>query len=84
MTARGATRNLFYQQPTTDKDVLESFWNPEEFLTRRQIAERVGRKPHKALNDRIERLCNEGKIERYQESLPNGRPQFWYKKGEGK
>lgn len=60
MSAR--QKAMFFSQPTTDEDVLSLWDMGARWLTRSQIAYGVNRKPHKALNDRIERLVSEGRI----------------------
>lgn len=63
---------LMFDQPTTDYDVLSSFRNHEEWLTRKQIAERILRVKSPALIARIEKLVNEGQLFKEYKRLPNG------------
>jgi len=69
---------MFYTQAVADEDVLLVFASRSEFLTRRQIAERLWRKVTPGLIDRIERLCRDNFLQKVEGELPNGRKIFWY------
>ena len=71
---------MFFTRATTDEDVLLVFATKEEYLTRWQIAERLWRKKTPGLISRIERLVNEGRLVKAEDTLANGRVVFWYKK----
>lgn len=72
--------HMFYTEAICDEDVLLVFASSEEWLSRRQIAERLWRKVHPALNQRIERLAGEGGLVKGVEILANGREMFWYRR----
>lgn len=76
-------RPVFYTRWLQDEDVLLAFVNEEEWLSRRQIAERLWRKVTPHFRARLERLVGQGKLIRTTETLPNGRIMFWYKKAQG-
>lgn len=71
---------MFYARKLEDSDVLLAFQTLEEWLSRKQIAERVWRKVTPDFRARLERLVGEGKLTRTVKDLPNGRKMFWYKK----
>jgi hypothetical protein len=62
----------------TDERLLSVFQNTEEWLSRRQIADRLNRKKTPSLIERIERLADEGHLRRAATDLPNGVTMFWY------
>lgn len=63
----------------TDDDILRCFENWEEWLSRRQIGERVFRAVTPSFCGRLERMVGEGKLARGVEPLPNGQKMFWYR-----
>lgn len=74
-------RPMFYARKLEDSDVLLCFASAGEWLSRRQIAERVWRKVTPDFKARLERLVGEGKLDKSVEILPNKREMFWYKIG---
>jgi len=75
-------RSMFYVRKLTDEDVLLCFTSGAEWLSRRQIAERVWRKVTPDFRQRLERLTETRKLLKYTEQLPNGREMFWYRKND--
>jgi hypothetical protein len=74
---------LFYSRKLEDEDVLLCFASDEEWLSRRQLAERVWRKVTPDFKARLERLVSEGKLIKTTDVLPNKREMFWYKRAGG-
>lgn len=73
-------RPIFYSARLTDEDILLVFTSREEWLSRRQIAERVWRKVTPGFIDRLERICRENFLQRAEYTLPNGRRIFFYRR----
>lgn len=69
-----------YRTPITQTDIVFAFADEREQLTRRQIAERLNRKPHGALNNKIDSLVDEGYLERTVTTLPNGVGMYLYRR----
>jgi len=67
-----------YRRPITPTDIIFAFPNETERMTRRQIAEAVGRKPHDRLNRMIDSLVDEGYLKREVDKMPNGVDVFLY------
>lgn len=76
----GEQGTMFYTDAVTDNDVLLCFTTEEEWLSRRQVAERLWRKVTPGLTFRIERLVAEGRLERRGLDLLNGMKMFWYRR----
>lgn len=77
----GEQGTMFYTDAVTDNDVLLCFTTEEEWLSRRQIAERLWRKVTPGLTFRIEVLVRAGSLEKRVLDLANGQVMFWYRKG---
>jgi predicted transcriptional regulator len=71
---------MFYARKLTDEDVILVFTSKQEWLSRRQIAERVWRKVTPDFRARLERLVRENMLQKTIEKLPNGREMFWYRR----
>ena len=71
---------MFYVQALNDGDVLLAFEQGDEWLSRRQIAERLWRKVTPGLCERLERMVGQGKLEKRVLDLNNGQKMFWYRK----
>jgi len=72
-------RASLFQDATSDEDVLGAFTNPEEWLSRAQIAGRCFRRPTPSFVVRLEELVKRGLIVRSSEPLANGYKKFWYR-----
>lgn len=75
---------MFYTGALSDEDVLLAFTEPDEWLSRRQLADRVWRKVTPSFVERLERLVGEGKLLRQQADLRNGMQMFFYQKAREK
>lgn len=71
---------MFYTDAISDEDVLLAFTDADEWLSRRQLADRVWRKVTPSLVERLERLVGEGKLKRQHHQLNNGMMMFFYQK----
>jgi hypothetical protein len=70
---------MFYTADLEDPDILLIFESKEEWLSRRQIAERLWRSVTPGLIGRIENLVATHKLIRKTHPLPNKQVMFWYK-----
>jgi len=77
-------QTMFYTAAVTDEDVLLALGKSEDWVSRRQIAERLWRKVTPSLVTRLERLVGEGKLEKHSIDLPNHQVMFWYRGQQGK
>lgn len=75
---------MFYTDHLSDEDVLLSFTDPDEWLSRRQLADRVWRKVTPSLAERLERLVGEGKLAKQSINLTNGMKMFFYQRAREK
>jgi len=75
---------MFYTDHLSDEDVLLAFTEPDEWLSRRQLADRVWRKVTPSLSERLERLVGEGKLLKQAIDLTNGMKMFFYQKARDK
>jgi len=76
---RTGQKSLFFDQPITDGDVLSVWDNPQQWLTRKMIAERLDRVKSPSLIGRINNLLMLGALEVTQDAAPNGITRFWYR-----
>jgi len=67
-----------YREPIRPINIVYAFETMDERLTRRQIAERLDRKPAPHLNNMIDSLVTEGYLNREVVTLPNGVDMFVY------
>jgi len=81
---RDGEGQMFYTDHLSDEDVLLAFTEPDEWLSRRQLADRVWRKVTPSLADRLERLVGEGKLVKQSIDLNNGMKMFFYQRARGK
>lgn len=73
-------QKLLYSAPTSDEDILRCFQSWDEWLTRKQIAERVFRRKTPLLTARIERMVADGLLDRLEKTMPNNVVVYWYRR----
>lgn len=64
----------------TAQDVLNVFTSDDEFLSRAEIAQRLGMSKGKTVISVIEQCVEDGLLERHNDALTNGTPIFLYKR----
>lgn len=79
--AKRLQRELPYPmgRATDDNDVWEACYSAHEWLSRKQIADAIGRRVTPGLVERIERLVKECKLERRVFELPNKAKGYEYR-----
>lgn len=73
-----AQKSIFFDQPISPDDVLSAFPCHEEWLTRREIAQRIGRSLSPTLVALINGLVQDGRLRVHEGANKQGFTKYYY------